>query len=157
MSVLERVQRDQLGQLTTENLGGSTEVMYHDLACLLVLGKVTTFVESTLAGAVHVELWRSVQLDNECTKLLRRALGSRADISLDEINVLDPRKWIFNLVARRVIIDVISNASFFGRVENDEVHLALTDSSPRANGEGATIKVLDDCNLVSLLSSKAVE
>lgn len=149
VAVLERVKRNELGQLTTESLGGAAELMDHDLAGLLVLCEITTLVEATAAGAVHVELGGTNQFDHQSAQSLRSALSSGCDLTLDKVYVLNPSEGVFNLVASRVVVDVVCNTSLLGRVEDNQVHLALADSAPGTDREGATCKVLDDYTGVS--------
>ena len=50
VAVLERFQRDQLGELSTEDLWMTTKVVYHHCRCLLVLGEITTLKEHSGTG-----------------------------------------------------------------------------------------------------------
>lgn len=113
VTVLERVERHELGQLTAESLGGATKLVHHDFARLLVLGEVTALVEATATRAVHVELRRTNQLNHQCAQSLRSALCSGRDFTLDKVDVLDPSEWVFDLVAGRIVVDVVCDASFF--------------------------------------------
>ena len=145
VSVLEGVERNELCELTTENLGRTSKVVNQNLACLLVLGEIRALVKSSTTRAIHVELWWTVQLDNERAHLLRRALGSSVHISLYKVDILDPSEGVFNLVSSRVVVDVVGDAGLLWRVKDDEIHLRLSDSSPRANRKGTAVEVLNDC------------
>jgi hypothetical protein len=47
--------------------------------------------------------------------------------------MFDESKRIFDLVASRVVVYVVGDAGFIGRIEDDEIHCVLTDSTPRSN------------------------
>lgn len=119
-------------------------MVHEDAACLLVLCEIATLVEATASGAVHVELGWPGELNDEAARSLRCTFGSGLDVALLEGDVLDPCKRVLDLVAGSVVVDVVRNARLFGRVENDQVHSALANATPGADGQGATVEVLDD-------------
>ena len=133
MSVLVGLERYKLRKLSAENLGGTAEVVHEDTAGLLILGEIATLVEAAASGAVHVELGRPGELNDEATGSLRSAFGSRLNISLFQRNVLDPCKRVLDLVTCGVVVNVVSNTRLFGRVENDQIHGALADTTPGAD------------------------
>ena len=133
MSVLVGLKRDKLRQLSAENLGGTAEVVNEDTAGLLVLGEIATLVEATASGAVHVELGRPGELNDETTGSLGSTLGCGLNVSLFQRDVLDPCEGVLDLITCGVIVDVVSDTRLFGRVENDQVHCALADTTPCSN------------------------
>lgn len=110
-------------------------MVHENLTRLLVFGEVPTLIETTTARAVHPELWRPRQLNDETSRTLRCALGSSLYVSLLQSDVLDPGEWIFDLVAGGIVVDIVCDASLVGGVEDDQVHCALPDSTPGANGQ----------------------
>jgi len=105
-------------------------VVNHDLTGLLVLGEVTAFVEAAAARAVHVELGWSDEFDDKRAHALGEGIGTIRDLALDQVDILDPGKWIFDLVTCRIVVDVIGDTGLFRRVEDDQIHLTLTDPAP---------------------------
>lgn len=118
--------------------------MSEDAASLLVFSEIAALVEATTAGSIHVELGRAVELDDQGTHLLRCTLSSRVHVTLDEVDVPDPRKRVFDLVASSVVVNVVSDTSLFRRVENDQVHLTLANTAPCTDRQGAAVEVLND-------------
>lgn len=143
MAVLERVQSDELGELTAQDFGMTAEVMNENLRSLLVFGKVAALVETSGAGRVHEEVGRPRQLDDETARPLRSALGVAERIAIVQRDVLYERERILDLVPGGVVVDVVRDATFFGRVEDDEVHGTLADSTPRADAQRAASKVVN--------------
>ena len=144
MSVLVGLKRDKLRQLSAENLGGTAEVVHEDTAGLLVFGEIATLVEAAASGAVHVELGGPGELDDEAAGSLRSTLSCRLNVSLFQGNVLNPGEGVLDLVTCGVVVNVVGDTSLFGRVENDKVHGALADTTPCADGQRATVEVLDN-------------
>lgn len=143
-SVLERFQRDQLGKLSTEHLGMSTQMMRHDLRSLLVLGKITTLEEPTRPRRVHEEVGWPAQFNDKTTGSGRRTIGIGDRVTRFQLNAFDESKGKLDLVAGRVVVDVVCDACFVGGIEDDQVHSVLSDSAPRTNTQGPTCKVVDD-------------
>lgn len=132
VTVHEGLQRHKLGELATENLGVSTEVVNHALRSLLVLSEVATLEEAIGRGRrVHEEVWWPVQLDDDATKLVRVALA------VLEIDRLDVSEGVLDLVPGLLIVDVVGHRTLVRRVKDDQVHSVLTDPSPFANAERA--------------------
>lgn len=59
--------------------------------------------------------------------------------------MFDVGKWELDLVASRVVVDVVGDARFVRRVEDDQIHRILTHSSPAANAERTAGEVMNDC------------
>lgn len=135
MAVLERLEGDELGQLAAQDLGMTTEVMDKNLRSLLILGEIATLVETARARRIHEEVRRPCKLDNEATRALRGTFSIAERVSVVQCDVLDEGEGILDLVASRIVVDVVSDAALFGRVEDDEVHRALTDAAPGTDGQ----------------------
>ena len=102
----------------------------HDLTGLLILCEIAAFEEATTARAVHIKLGWSDEFDDKRAHALGEAVGSTRNLALDQVDILDPSKWIFDLVTRGIVIDVVGDTGLLRRVEDDQVHLTLTDSAP---------------------------
>ena len=130
VSALERLQSDQLCELAAEDLWMTAEVVNEAVGCLLVLGEVTALVEATRSRRVHEEVWRARQLNDKSTRSLCSTLSIGCRITIVQGDILDECKWVFDLVASRVVVDVVRNATLLWRVEDDEVHGTLANSPP---------------------------
>ena len=140
VSVHEGFQRDQLGELTAQHLGVSSQVVRQDLRSLLVFCEVADLNEAIRGGSrVHEEVWRTVELDNDAAELVR------VTVRVLKEDVLDVRERVFDLVARLLVVDVVCHRTLVGRVKNDEVHRVLADSRPLADAQGAAGKMVNHC------------
>lgn len=138
VTVHERLQGHKLGELATENLGVSTEVMNHALRGLLVLSEVATLEEAIGRGRrVHEEVWWPVQLDDDATELVGVAFA------VLEVNRFDVSEGVLDLVPGLLIVDVVGHRTLVRRVKDDQVHGVLTDASPFANAERAAGQMVD--------------
>ena len=127
----------------------SSQVVCQDLRSLLVFCKVPTLVKATGSGRVHEEVRWSVQFNDQPTRPWWRTVGARSGIARFQLYALDVRERKFDLVAGRIIVDVVSDAGLVGRVEDDEIHGVLPNSSPSTDTQGAAGEVVDDYNTVS--------
>lgn len=132
--VLERLQRHKLGQLDAQNLGMTSQMMNHDLACLLLLGEIAALVETARVGRIHIEHGWVVQFHHDSTRSRRGAIGTRVGVSRLQGDVLDVGERVFDLIASRVVVDIVSHASFVGGVENHQIHGILPDAPPATDG-----------------------
>ena len=130
MSVLERFQRDEFGQLAAKDFGMSSQVMDQHLRCLLVLGEISTLIEAARHRRVHEEVRRSVELDHQASRSRWIGVCIRAWFSGFECDVLDEGKWKFDLVTSRIVVDIVSDAGFVRGVEDDKIHRVLSNSTP---------------------------
>jgi hypothetical protein len=144
-AILERLERHELRKLPTENLGVSAKVMGQDVRGLLVLREVSALEESARAGGVHEEVRRSVQLNDETTRARRRASGGWNGFTRLQLYALDEGERKFDLVASRIVVDIIGDTCLIRRIEDDEVHGILTDSAPGSDAQGATSEVMNNC------------
>lgn len=141
MTVHECLERDKLGQLSTQNFGVSTKVMNHALRSLLVFGKVTTLEETICRGRrVHEEVGWSVQFNDYAADLVRVAFV------VLQVDGLDVRKRILDLVPCLFVVDIVGHSALVRRVEDDEVHGVLAHTRPFADAERATCQVVDHCD-----------
>lgn len=143
-SVLEGFERDELCQLPTEDLGMTSEMVSKDLRSLLFLCEISALVETARPGRVHKKVRRSAQLNDETTRSRRGAVGTRGSLSCFQLYGLDVGEGEFDLVSSRIVVDVISNASLIGRIEDDEIHCILPDATPGTNAQRATSEVMND-------------
>lgn len=123
----KRFERNQAGQLATENLGVPSKMMDHYLRSLLIFCEVTALEETTRSGGVHEEIGWSIELDDQPTR------PSGFHISIFQEDILDESERVFDLVAGLVVIDVVCHASLLWSIEDDQVHRVLTHSSPGTN------------------------
>lgn len=142
-AVLEGFQGDQFGELDAEHLGMTTQMVDQDLRGLLLLGEITTLVETPGVGGVHVEERRAVQFHDETTGSRGSPVRLRGLVTRFQSDVLDVGKGIFDLVAGGVVVDVVGHAGLFGRVENNQIHGILPNAAPTADGQGAASEVVD--------------
>lgn len=133
MPVLERIQRHQLGKLPAEDFGMTSEMVNENLRCLLILCKITTLIEAARARRIHKEVRRSAELNDKAARPRRRPVVIWTGFSRFQRDVFDVGKWKFDLVSRRVVVDVVRDACLVGRIEDDEVHRILPDTSPAAD------------------------
>lgn len=130
MSVLERLEGNKLGKLSTQYLRMSAEMVHHTVRCLLIFREITALIKATRSGRVHEEVWRSSQLNNESPRSLSGAFSVACRVAILKCNVLDVREWILDLVTSRVVVDVVGDAAFLGRIEDYEVHGTLSNATP---------------------------
>ncbi len=144
MSILEGLERHQLGKLSAQHLGMSSQLVSQDLGCLLILGEVTTLVEAARVGRVHEKVGRPVQLNDKPARSRWRAVSSWRRFTRFQLNALDKGERVFDLVASGIIVDIVRDAGFVRRVEDDQVHGVLTHPSPRTDAQRSTGEVLND-------------
>ncbi len=133
VSVLESIQRNQLGKLATQNLGVSSKMMDEHLRCLLIFGEITTLIEAAGAGRIHEKVGRPVEFNDQAAGSRRDAAVARIGLSRLQTDAFDKGKGEFDLVACGIIIDVICDAGFVGRIKDDEIHGILSDATPTAD------------------------
>lgn len=142
VAVHERIKRNQLGELTAQHLGVSSEVVNHALASLRVFSEVSDLKEAaSLRGGVHEKVRGAVQLNDNAAKL------ARVSLVVLEVDVLDVGEGVLDLVAGLLVIDVIGHGALIRGVEDDEVHHVLTNSCPFTNAERAASQVVDHCGI----------
>lgn len=110
-----------------------------EVRSLLILGEVATLEEAVgRRRRVHEEVRRPVQLNDDATGI--RAVG----IAILQVDVLDVREGILNLVARLLVVDVVGHGALIRRVEDDEIHRVLPNTSPLANPKASAGEVVND-------------
>ena len=77
VTVLVGLERDEFGQLAAQHFRWATEVMHHDLGCLLLFGEVTTLVEPVGPLGIHEEIGWSRELDDQAAGFSGRCLADR--------------------------------------------------------------------------------
>lgn len=157
VSILERFKRNELGQLATQHFAVSSQMVDHDAGCLLVFGEVAALVETARAGRIHEEVWRPVELDDQAAGPRRKSAVVPIRLAGFQGDIFDESEGKFDLVAGRIVIDVVGQACFVGRIEDDQVHGILADAAPASDAEGPTGEVLNDwaAQLVILVNRKA--
>lgn len=153
-TILERLQRHQLGQLDTQDLGMASQVVHHDLACLLLLGEITALVEASGVGGIHVEEWRTVKFHHQTPRSRRSAIRPGIRVSGFQSDVLDVRERILDFVTSGIVVDIVGHAGLVGRVEDDQVHGILANAPPGTDREGAAGKMRNDCNRILVSCSQ---
>ena len=108
--LLERLQGDQFRELTAQDFCVATKVMTQDLRSLLVLGKIATLIETARARRIHEEVRWSGELHNQAASSRAATMIVALIFSRIKGDILDRGEGKFDLVASRVIVDVISNA-----------------------------------------------
>ena len=136
VAVDESFQADQLGQLAAQHLRVSTEVMRQYPGSLEVLGEVVDLDEGRRGRRVHVEQRGMQKLDRDAAQLV-------AALDIVEVDVLDVRERVLDLVTGLVVVDVVGHGALVGRVEDDQVHRVLADTHPPTDGEGAAVEMVD--------------
>ncbi len=123
----------------------AAEMMHQHARRLLVLGEVATLVKPTGAGRVHEEVGRTHQLDDQAARAglawLRRG---RHAIARVEGDVADGREGILDLVASRIVVDVVGHDGLVGRVKDDEIHGVETNTTPGADAQRPASQMMDD-------------
>jgi hypothetical protein len=76
-------------------------------------------------------------------KLDRDAAQLIAALNIVEVDVLDVRKRVLDLVSGLVVVDVVRHGALVGRVKDDQVHGVLANTHPPADGEGAAVQMVD--------------
>lgn len=71
-----------------------------------------------------------------------------------EADLPNGREGILDLVASRVVIDIVGDAGLVGRVEDDEIHGIETNTAPAADAQSTAGEVMDHCNEDELASCK---
>lgn len=143
VSGLKRLQRDEFGELATQSIWVATQMMCVDLRRLLVLGKVPTLVETSCTGRVHEKIRGPIQLHEKTPRSWSHAVGIIRWIGIFKGNVLDVGEWILDLVSGRVIVDIVGETGFVGRIEYDQIHGILSHPTPGADCKGFAGKVVN--------------
>lgn len=143
-AVLERFQGNKLGKLNAQDLGMASQMMNHDLACLLFFSEITTLVETSRVGGIHVEVWWAVQLHHKTTRSGWCAVRAGVRISGFQSDVLNVSERILDLVTGSIVVNVVGHARLVRRVKDNQVHGVLPDASPATNGQGPTGEVRDN-------------
>jgi len=118
--------------------------MSQNVGCLLILCKVTALVETPGVGRVHEEVGWSGQFNDEAAGSGWGSICIWSRVTSFQLNAFNVSEGKFDLVASRVVVDVVGDARFVGRVEDDQIHGVLTNTSPRTNAQRSTCEVLDD-------------
>lgn len=138
MTVHERLERHELGQLPAQNFGVSTEVMNETLRSLLVFGEIATLEEAICCGRrVHKKVGWPVQFDDNTANLVG------VTFVVLQVDGLDIRKRILDLVPCLLVVDIVSHGALVRRVKDDQVHGVLAHTRPFANAEGAASQVVN--------------
>ena len=107
--------------------------MDQNLRGLLIFGEITTLVEAARAGGIHKKVGGPIEFDDQAAWPRRYAAVARTGFSRLQTDALDEGEWEFDLVARGIIVDVVCDASFVRRIEDDEVHGILSYATPTAD------------------------
>ena len=143
-TILERLQRDQFGELNAKNLGMTSKMVNQDLTGLLLFGEIAALIETSRVGGVHVEKRRTVQLHDQATRPGRSTVGLRTLVTRLQSDVLDMGEGVLDLVSGGVIVDVVGHAGLLWRVENHQVHSILSDAAPAANAQRTACEMMND-------------
>lgn len=92
---------------------------------------------------------RARQFDDESTRARRRAIGVGSTLTSLQLDAFDERERKFDLVSSRVVVDVVCDAGFVRRVEDDQIHCILANSAPCTDAEGTASEVVDHWHGVS--------
>lgn len=138
VAVHEGFERNELSKLAAEDLWVTTKVVDHALGRLGIFCKVAHLVKAVCAGRrVHEKVWGPVQFNDNTSK------SSGVAFIVLQVDVLDVRKRVLNLVTGLLVVDVVGHCALVWRVKDDEIHHVLSDSSPLADAEGSAGEVMN--------------
>ncbi len=144
MAIAENLQRGELLKLAAENLGMAAKMVHQHARSLLVFRKVATLIKAARARRVHEEVRWLHQLYDEAARTRLTRLRSGGTIAGVEGDILDRREGILDLVAGRIVVDVICHACLVRRIEDNKIHSIQAHTPPRTNCQGTACEMVND-------------
>lgn len=144
MSVDKGIKGGQLCKLSRQGLCLSTKDMSQVLRGLLIGSEISSWVEPARVGRIHEEVRWMIEMNYNLTLLLSWVLLAIGGIDGLQFDAADIREWVLNLVTSRVVVDVVGDALLLWRVEDNQIHAILTNTSPRANAERTAVEVVNE-------------
>lgn len=109
---------------------------------MLILSEITDLEEAaSLANRVHEEEGWLEKLDRDSAHMIA--------ITIVEVDVLDVRKGILDLVSFLIVVDVVGHRALVGGVKDDEIHSVLGHAHPLANSERLAVEMVNHCSVLA--------